>query len=513
MSARPMFSGISAAACLISAAALWPAAGALASDDPRVKNDPSGDAVIRRTDAGADGPIHPQAGLPDLLQLVFGGWNTSTPSSNPYNGRWIDPRDTNLFRIDLVFNGVVNPPGPLNLRGEGYDPYRYGLNPVYGYVEFDIDSERDTGGEIDNVRNRPLGVVSRFGGTFNDSIGNRAAITALDFDGNLLTPPLVERSGEEVHLAFCSCANLTVNPINDPTPNTFDAGDTWIVTSRFLVRTHAFSEYSGASGGSAPGEYDPVVSLRFKHDAQSDQTTITLIHGLDNSGTAALRGESTQSIDFNCANQTSILEMLTEIRFTAQHTNDPGPGHPFDLLREWRDNNHAELEDFLRVDQWEVLAVFGTAYSAPQNEALFVWTDIGPDFYYGDCSGDGYVDETDRARLMQAIAESDGSPLDGDGQPNGQTRLISFGENFSLYDIDYDGVMGSLDLAVIGYQRLGDVNSDSNVNQADLALLRAMRGLSSGSPLFNPAADLNNDQRINAADEALMIKRLTLALR
>jgi len=497
-------------AALVCAASL--ARVAHADDDPRVYTDPAQDAVLRRTDAGADGPVDPQAGWPDLLQIVFGGWETNTPLSNPYNGSRVDSRDTNLLRIDLVFNGLVNPPGPINLQSEGYTPYLYGMNPVYGYVEFDLDSDLDTGGEIDSVRLRPLGNVSRFGGRFEDSIGERAALTEDDFDGNLLTAPLVERSGEEMHLAFCACFTLTINPINDPTPDTFDAGDTWIVAGRFLSRTHAFSDYSGAFGGSQPGEYDPIVSLRFQHSPQTNKTTITLVHGLDNSGAAALRGEATQPLDLNAGNQTSILEMLNEIRFAAQHTNDPGPGTPFDLLRAWRDSNHGELDEFLRAEQWSALALVGTTYSQPQDEALYVWTDVGPDVSAGDCTGDGLINIFDQQAIMGAIAQTDGSTRDNDRQPNGQTRLIDFGRNFALYDLDYDGVIGSLDLAVIGYARYGDVNSDSLVNQTDLAIVRALRGVTSNNPLYNPAADLNHDLRIDAADEALMVQRLSAKL-
>lgn len=481
-------------------------------DDRRIYNDPAQDVVLRRTDSGADGPVDPRAGLPDLLTIAYGGWTTGTPQSNPYNGSWIDSRDTNLLRIDLVFSGLVNPPGPINLQGEGYDPYLYGFNPVYGYVEFDLDSEVDTGGEIDNIRNRPLGNVSRFGGRFEDSIGERAAVTDRDFDGILNTPPFVERSGEEMHLTFCACFALTIDPLNDPTPSTFDAGDTWIVSGRFLDRTHAFSEYSGAFGGSEPGEYNPIVKLRFQHNQQTNQTAITLIHGLDNSGTAALRGENTQPMDLNAGNQTSILEMLNEIRFTALHTNDPGPNTPFDLLRDWGDANHNRLDDYLRADHWSALALFGTTYSQPQNEALYVWTDVGPGVIAGDGDGNGLINSADQQILMVAIAQTDGTEVDNDHQPNGQTRLIDFGHNFALYDLDYDGVIGSLDLATIGYVRYGDVNSDSLVNQTDLGIVRGLRGVTSNNPLYNPAADLNQDLRIDAVDEALMIQRLSARL-
>lgn len=489
------------------AAATW-CHVSLASDEPRVYTDPAGDAVLRRTDPGADGLVHPDAGWPDYVRVAYGGWQTNTPASNPYNGSWRDARDTNLLRIDLVFHGLVNPPGPLNLRGEGYDPYLYGMNPLYGYVEFDLDSDRDTGGEIDDVRNRPLGNLSRFGGRLDDSLGQRAAVSAFDFDGNLLTEPFVERSGEEMHLAFCACSPMTIDPLNDPTPATFDAGDTWIVSSRFLRRTHAFSRYSAAFGGSAPGEYDPVVRLRFQHNTQTDQTTVTLVYGLDNSGAAALRGEAVQPIDLNAGNQTSILEMLNDIRFAAVRTSDPGVGTPYDLLREWRDNNHAELEEFLRADSWTMLALFGTAYAIEEPEALFVWTDVGPGFNFGDCTGDGFVTTADVQSIQAAIGQTDGTSFDADRRANGQTRLVDFGPNFALFDLNYDGVINSLDVAMIGTHRLGDVNNNGSVEIHDLTLLRAMRGLGSGHLLFNPAADLNNDLRIDSVDEELLIRQM-----
>ncbi len=102
------------------AAATW-CHVSLASDEPRVYTDPAGDAVLRRTDPSADGLVHPDAGWPDYVRVAYGGWQTNTPVSNPYNGSWRDPRDTNLLRIDLVFHGLVNPPRPGHIKTWNYE--------------------------------------------------------------------------------------------------------------------------------------------------------------------------------------------------------------------------------------------------------------------------------------------------------------------------------------------------------------------------------------------------------
>ena len=99
---------------------LLAAINATADDDPEVHFDRLGDTVIRRPDLGADGPINPLSNLPDLAAVVLGGWRTPSPRTDPYVGSWEDPDDTDLLRIDIVFQGLVNPPGPIDLLGEGY---------------------------------------------------------------------------------------------------------------------------------------------------------------------------------------------------------------------------------------------------------------------------------------------------------------------------------------------------------------------------------------------------------
>ncbi len=466
---------------------------AFAGDDPDVAFDGAGDAVIRRTDAHNDGPINPNSILPDLVQVSVGGWDTPTPTNNPYQGSWTDIRDTQIIKIDAQFNGLVNPPGPLNLQGEGYEPYRYGENPVYGFIEFNLDRERDTGGEIQNIWNRPLGVASRFGGRLSDSIGERAALTGWDFDGDVI------RTGEEMHLSLCGCHPFTVNPLNDPTPNTFDAGDTWVITGRLLHRSHAFQEYSFAFGGSEAGEYDPQVSLKFTHNTNTDQTNITLIYAKTMQGAAQLTGQSKQSLDLNAGNHTSIQEMLNEIRFAALNSNGP-PGSAYDLLRDWADSDHEDLEDFYDRSDWRVLTLFGTTYAEEQTDAFYVWTDIGPGYTVGDCNGDTLINAADQSVIMQAIAQSDNSPFDADTLKNGQTLIVDFGSNFALYDLNYDGFINALDLQLIGYAKRGDVNNDGTVDQTDLKALRTMLGFNSADPRYNPSADLDGNNIIDRRD-------------
>lgn len=472
----------------------------MATDDREVYLDPVGDAVIRRTDAGHDGPVNNAARLPDLVAIAIGGWRTSTPRNDPYNGSWIDARDTDLFRVDVVFSQLVNPPGPINLVGDGYDPFRYGNQPVYGYVEFDLDGDSDTGGEIDGVENRPLGNVSRFGSRFSGSEGSEAAVSNFDFDDDLCTLPLVERSGEEFHLSLCRCQSFTVDPQNDSTPNSFDAGDTWFLHGRLFRRTHAFKNNSFAFGGSEPGMYDPLVTLRFQHDIASDLTTVSIIWALDNSGWNRLTGNSGGGNDFDVSNATSILEAVNGMRVEAMNGSG-GRCSDFALLEEWGDDNHDRLSDYLRADQWDVKAIFGTAYDVEQFDASYVWTDVGPDANFGDCNGDRFANEADQGIIATVIASADGTSSDADGLVNGQVSLPVSIDSFALYDLDYDGRINMNDSRLIGPVRRGDLNGDLQVDNADRVLLGTMIGLTSGDLGFNPTGDLDGNGIIDSQDD------------
>jgi len=484
---------------------------ALANDDPEILTDPSGDAIVRRTDLGNDGTINPLSNLPDLIRIEIGGWQSTTPTSNRFNGVWDDYEDTGLFRVNLVFQGLINPPGPIALNEPTYDPFRFGPNPVYGFIEFDVDDDLDTGGDIDNIYNRFLGNVSRFGGSVDSDLGKRAALSVDDLDGDLLTAPLVERSGEEWHLALCGCDPITVvNTFNDQTPNSFDPGDKWIVSSRFIHRSHAFTEFSFAFGGSRSGEYDPLTFLQFDSRPGQNITIVSLVEAIDQRGAGILAGAPSESIDLDASNQTSIHELINDIQFAAINAFDPGVGSAFDLLRDWSDGSHDNLTDFLDPESWKINALLGTAYTTEQPDAHYVWTDLAFDFVPGDVTGNGSANTQDLNAISNYIKNNDAGPTDADGVLNGQVRFPSFGFNFFIADLDYDGAVNALDLSMIQQQRPGDINADQTINNQDLILLRTLIGLQLTDPAYNPAADLNHDGIINRSDthQLRMILRL-----
>src|SRR5690606_17362839 len=99
-----------------------------------------------------------------------------------------------VFRLDLVLAGVINPPGTLGLTGAPYEPFRFGPSPLFGFIELSTDRDEDTGGQLGGAANlRFLANVGRFGARPEDSIGGRAARSADDLDGVFATGPQVER--------------------------------------------------------------------------------------------------------------------------------------------------------------------------------------------------------------------------------------------------------------------------------------------------------------------------------
>ncbi len=486
----------------------------LQADDHEVDEDPQGDALIRRTDLYNDGLMNNESNLPDLIRTEIGGWESRNPATNPFQGEWDDAEDTGLWRFNIVFAGLINPPGPIGLYSPDYDPYRYGPSPLYGFVEFDIDEEIDTGGEVDNITNRFLGNVSRFGGRVEDDLGQRAAISALDFDQDLLTEPLVERSGEEWHLSLCGCDPLSVvTNFNDPTPDTFDAGYKSVLAARFLHRTHAFTQYAFSFGGSRAGEYDPEILLLFEHHQNTNETIVSLVYAINQDGAGRLAGMPAEPLDLNAANQTSIHEIANEIRFTALNAFDPGLGTPFDLLRAWNDEDHDELEEYLEPEEWEINALFGTAYAEPQDDAHYIWTDVAFDFTTGDMDGDDAADDEDQDWISDYILKNDGqdSNIDQDQVINGQITIPFFGNNFFIGDLNYDGVVNAFDFNLISKTRPGDVNADLEVNFLDLIMLQQQRGLKEGDLRFNPVGDLNRNGRIDNHDLSTLRKIIRLA--
>ena len=375
-----------------------------------------------------------------------------------------------FFRLDLVLAGLVNPPGTFGY-GFPYDPFRYGPNPVFGYIEIDMDADVDTGGELDHPELRYLGNAARFGGLPAEArYAGRAALGLSAFDGAFNTPPFVERSGEEFHIAL---HGWQIDQVirSDQTGTAFGPGDTWILVGHLFHRAHAYERFSYACCTSNLGSYEPVVRLRFAHDIATDRTRISLVYPLTNQASAASAGQGTvEPLDGDASNQNSVLEALDDLIFSVNNapaawTTDPAYG----IVSRWGGKNaHA----FLDPAQWRITILVGTSYAAAGEDAMFVWTDIAPNVLPGDFDGSGTVDAADRSRFDNHVAFADGrAGWDEDGEVNGRVQLPGFGWNFSVFDVNYDGRIDPADRPTAGVP--GDFDGDADVDLADFSGFQA----------------------------------------
>lgn len=429
--------------------------------------DPAGDAVPRRTDVGADNPLDPATQPPDLITLKIGGWQPVLPSVDPYTGQWIDGDGASILRLDMTFAGLVNPPGTLGLGGQPYDPLKFGPSPFFGFIELDLDDDDDTGGELGNAAiTRYLANVARFGALPEGPISQRCALSALDYNSNFYSLPQYERSGADFAITMCGCFPVTiVNKFGDLN-NTFDAGDTWIVSGRFFQRSGGYQGASGVWGGSAPGLYDPIVKLRFSHSTLTNTTVVSLVYALDMVGASLLTGQPLQAMDSNVGNHTSVAEALQDI---IDGASEPLSGPVRYLTERWAGD---DVEDFLDPTDWQATMLLATAY--PQMDpggALYVWTDIGFDNTVGDFNADGLVGVPDSEALALHIAANDGGTNDCDGSVNGQIAICNFAWNFSLFDASFDGLVTLSDLDIPPGSLPGDTDGNCEVNSIDLNIL------------------------------------------
>lgn len=441
-------------------------------------DDPAGDARLRRTDGGADAETVNPAHLPDLVGLELTGWTPDDPVLDPYAGV-IDPSASpDLTRIVLQFEGLVNPPGPIGLAGLAHDPARHGPNPVYGFVEFDVDGDDDSGGENRAVAvNRFLANAARFGSIPQDSGYDRLVRRPGDADHSFATAPQFERSGAEFIIAMCGCWELAVLDEGGDPDGVFDAGDDWIVSGRFLERAQGFGCLSfvfgdaSEGGPSGFGLYDPVTEARFVHDQQADMTTIELVIPMTQAGAAMLTGQPAQPIDFTFggANHASIEEALTDLVLGAATAS----GVCAQFAGDW-----AEID--LRPDPWEDIrpldpttwasrAIIGTVYAQEQPDATYAWTDTAFASVFGDLNGDGVLDGDDTSEMESEIEDLDGTPADADGLTDGRVTVPGFGPAFSLFDLDYDGAVGPDDLAIASTCTADFVEPFGTLDLADIS--------------------------------------------
>ncbi len=487
-----------------------------------------GDAVIRRTtyDAVADvaEDIHT---IPDIVRYKIGNWSPDSPSSDLYQGQWTAAGG--FFRLDVSFLHLINPPGLI--QDVVYDPYRYGDAPVFGTIELDVDRNVDTGGEAQSPEGRYLGNVARFGGrprTFRYS--NRVATTLDDIDGFNTTPPLVERSGEEFHISLLGKWLQTVTETSGNGDAIFDAGEEWIVRGRFLHRAHVYETFSSA-GISAGGDgvYEPVVDLRFKHLPLRDETLMTLVFPLTNDAAAAQLSLSAtvEPMDGDDTNQSSVLEAVAELVDSLQSL-PPGDAlrlHPdFPLVSAWEARDLPAPSDigdgslYGDSSHWHVNFLVGMAYvnEDPFGQTI-AWTDTVLSPSFGDFDGDGAVTMSDVTAFEQYIFASDGDFLIDEGVVPNSVDLINFGPNFSIYDLDYDGIVDAADRCLMPV--LGDFDGDLVIDVDDLAVF-VQTLLNTGVATIPTApsctggaraarADFNGDGRIDGEDIQGFVEAIT----
>ncbi len=470
------------AAIVLLAVAAFPAPG---TEWSRLWLDPVGDAAFRRTDAGNDGLL-PLGDPIDLLSVELNSWSSPTPTTDPYTGSPVS--DGHLLRVRLEFDGLVSPPGPLGigLSGGTNDPFRFGPRPVYGFVDLNIDDDKDTGGELWSIaQNRFLANVARFGTTPEGSISERVAVWGNHINSNFNAGPQFERSGAEFGLAFCGCWVPTIISQSGDADGLFDEGETWIIRGRFFERAISFAELSGLWGGSDFGLFDPLVNVRWSHDESMDRTIVELVFPLDMAGAALLTGQPEQGEDGSLNNHTSLSEAIVDLIDNAPYAD----GYLRTLWNEWEDQ---DPYDFLVPGEWEVTALIGTAYAAPEPDARYVWTDVGFELVPGDVNGDGVPGSSDRAAVTGFIAQYDGGPWDCDSKDDARVTLCDFANNFCLYDFNFDGVVDACDADTLGYG--ADLNGDGMTNFFDVsAFLQAFSDQ-------DPVADWNADRMFNFFD-------------
>lgn len=441
----------------------------LSAKAPVVLVDPECDVRILRTDEATGMPFDPETHLlPNILEMRLGAFQPSDPAGNPFIGAWTV--SGGYLRLDVVFRGVVNPPGVVGMSdAPEFDPYRYGLNPVFGFIELDVDANENTGGEVDFPEMRYLGNVARLGGLPIEShYADRVAITREDFNNDVNEGPLVKRSGEEFHLALVGEEIDSVNILvekNCGNPDIFEAGETWQMSGHWLHRAHSFEPYS-IQCFAAEGRYLPVSMLQFRHSTYSNRTTVSLVFPLRNMDCAQMHVPAQPSQPNNgCpGDQFSIEEALVDLRFSALNV-EPSQSmeSEFQLMVEWA---MQAPEDLLNPDQWRINACVGSAYPVEQpGDARFVWTDMYPNVVNGDSTGDGLVTVADMHAFQAFLSAHDGDEEydDDDCDSNQSIELCNFARNFCLFDTNYDGYVNGQDMI-----RLGDMDWNGNVSFEDI---------------------------------------------
>jgi hypothetical protein len=157
--------------------------------------------------------------------------------------------------------------------------------------------------------------------------------------------------------------------------------------------------------------------------------------------------------------------------------------------------------------------LWGTARpTALAGEGNYIWTDICPNVVRGDFNGDGLRTRTDARMAGSFVSLRDGDPaFDVDLTSNGVVELVNFGVWFSIYDVDYDGLVGSYDVS-FAQQNHGDYENDGDVDLVDYgAFQRCCASSATGTTVTaacRDAFDMDNDGVVDLEDLDGFIQRL-----
>lgn len=447
--------------CTVGCGVVYAATAAGARPDERSWSDPSGDAVVRRTDSGGSAGLINGAVLPDIVGMTVSGWLPTNPVADPYTGQVVAAAGADIFRLEVTFNGLVNPPGPIQFPD---NPTQFGSSPVYGYVDFDVDADINTGGEQAGGRYNYLEEVARFGAVPTGALAERAARRRSDVDFDFYTAPFYERSGADFTLTLCGCTSVTLVSESGNGNGLFEAGETMVVRGRLFQRSAGYQCASFAFGGFEDGLYEPNVNVRFRHSTSTNRTTMTLVFPLTMRGASILTGQPEQAWDFTFGNgnHASVYEALADVVTAVNEGHATGACTI--LASGWAGRDPASA---LNVLNWNATALFGTTYAQHPLGAAYVWTDAGFIHVVGDQNGDGAANAADRASIEAYIQANDGGSVDADGVRNGAVVLADFSFNYDSLDINYDGRIDGADVALINGACPADWDRQNGLNTLD----------------------------------------------
>ena len=419
--------------------------------------DPQDDLALRRTDD--DPSVDPLTGnWPELRYATLGHWIPVDAYADPYFGNYSTNGDCNtncdFLRLDMVFDGLLNPPGDVNGT---YTPAQYGLNPLFGWVEIDMDANSNTGGDTDQPEIMYCANVARWGGMPQGTrFVDRISIDGEPWSGTFGALPATYRSGEEFFLLFQGDYIGSIDKVVGDTDNVFEEDETWLVNGALLWGAPGYV-YVTYGGG-----YQPDVTIRFRHSTADGATTLSFVYPLDNQAYAELYDDwPVQDYNFSYFDANSVDEALWDLEISAD--DPPYPSHPNNpLLEGWATQDR---QNHLDPWGWRCTVLFGTALqSQAQGGERFAWTDAWPNVVVNDFNGDGLVTKTDRLMLSDYIAAHDGEmDYDADGMENGEIDRETFSNRFSMHDDDYDGLVSTNGFPVQGpcdYDNDGDVDLD-----------------------------------------------------